>query len=57
MLPDGPRLSALKSAALVARVANGGNPVAQPGDLYGEATWSGLDGAAIAIRIDQIVGQ
>jgi hypothetical protein len=40
-------------------VANGGNPVAQPGDLYGEATWSGLDGTAkaIAIRIDQIVGQ
>jgi cytochrome c-type biogenesis protein CcmH len=59
MLPDGPGLSALKSAALVARVANGGNPVAQPGDLYGEATWSGLDGTAkaISIRIDQIVGQ
>ena len=59
MLPDGPRLSALKSAALVARVANGGNPVAQLGDLYGEATWSGLDGTPkpIAIRIDRIVGQ
>jgi cytochrome c-type biogenesis protein CcmH len=59
MLPDGPRLSTLKSAALVARVANGGNPVAQPGDLYGEATWSGLDGTAkaISIRIDEIVGQ
>jgi cytochrome c-type biogenesis protein CcmH len=59
MLPDGPGLSALESAALVARVANSGNPVAQPGDLYGEATWSGLDGAekAISIRIDQIVDQ
>jgi cytochrome c-type biogenesis protein CcmH len=59
MRPDGPRLSALKSAALVARVANGGNPVAQAGDLYGEASWKGAEDSArsISIRIDQIVGQ
>jgi cytochrome c-type biogenesis protein CcmH len=59
MLPDGLQLSALKSAALVARVAVSGNPVAQPGDLYGEASWSGLSSAErpISIRIDQVVGQ
>lgn len=59
MRPDGPRLSGLKSAALVARVANGGNPIAQPGDLYGEASWSDPEGkaTAVSIRIDRVVGQ
>lgn len=59
MLPGGPGLSALKSAALVARIAIAGNPVAQAGDLYGEATWSGLEGSgkAISIVIDQVVSQ
>jgi cytochrome c-type biogenesis protein CcmH len=57
MLPGGSGLAALKSAALVARVANGGNPVAQAGDLYGQASWSGLGatGETIAIVIDQVV--
>ncbi|MCL4791632.1 MAG: hypothetical protein KJ040_06215 [Gammaproteobacteria bacterium] len=59
MLPDGPGLAGLKSAALVARIANGGNPVAQPGDLYGEASWGGMDrtAAVSSIVIDQVVTQ
>ncbi len=57
MLPGGPGLAALKSAALVARIANGGNPVAQAGDLYGEASWGGMErsGGTISIVIDQVV--
>lgn len=59
MLPDGPGLAALKSAVLVGRIANAGNPVAQPGDLFGEAGWSPVDGNAgvVSIRIDQVVAQ
>ena len=59
MLPNGPGLAALKSAVLVARIANAGNPVAQPGDLYGEAGWSPADAKAgvVSIRIDQVVAQ
>jgi cytochrome c-type biogenesis protein CcmH len=59
MLPDGPGLASLKSAALVARIANAGNPVAQPGDLYGEARWSPVDtqGGVVSIQIDQVVAQ
>ena len=58
MLPGGPGLATLKSAALVARIAIGGNPVAQAGDLYGETTWNGMEGSskAISIVIDQVVG-
>lgn len=57
MLPGGPGLGALKSAALVARVANAGDPVAQAGDLFGQASWSGMGatGATISIVIDQVV--
>ena len=57
MLPGGPGLAAMKSAALVARVANAGNPVAQAGDLYGEASWGGMErsGGTISIVIDQVV--
>lgn len=57
MLPGGPGLAALKSAALVARIANAGNPVAQAGDLYGEASWGGMErsGGTISIVIDQVV--
>lgn len=57
MLPGGPGLAAVKSAALVARIANAGNPVAQAGDLYGEANWDGMgrSGGTISIVIDQVV--
>lgn len=57
MLPGGPGLAAVKSAALVARIANGGNPVAQAGDFYGEATWGGIEGSEgnISIVINQVV--
>ncbi|MBM4221910.1 MAG: hypothetical protein FJ170_08190 [Gammaproteobacteria bacterium] len=59
MLPDGPGLGALKSAALVARIAKAGNPVAQPGDLYGEAVWSpeNAEAGVVSIEIDQVVAR
>jgi cytochrome c-type biogenesis protein CcmH len=58
MLPGGPGFASLKSAALVARIANAGNPVAQPGDLYGEADWHPADSqtGVVSIQIDQVVG-
>ena len=41
---------------LVARVSNGGGPIAASGDLFGAVTWSAGDGnQAVAIVIDQIV--
>ena len=57
MLPGGPGLAAVKSAALVARIANAGNPVAQAGDFYGEAIWAGMEASrgTISIVIDQVV--
>jgi len=56
MLP-GRTLANVATATLVARVANGGDPIAKPGDIYGEAQWkrSDLTGGAVAIVIDQVV--
>lgn len=56
MLP-GRTLANVDAATLVARVANGGDPIAKPGDVYGEARWvRGQDGVGpVAIVIDQVV--
>ncbi|MBT8442305.1 MAG: hypothetical protein KJO76_07965 [Gammaproteobacteria bacterium] len=53
----GRTLSGLQSVELVARVSNGGGPIAASGDLYGEVIWNASDesGAAVDIMIDQIV--
>lgn len=53
MMP-GRSLSDVKAAAIVARVANGGDPLPQPGDLYGEARWQPGDGP-VQILIDRRV--
>jgi len=56
MLP-GKTLASLTAATLVARVANGGDPMARPGDVYGEARWQRGDGKAgpVSIVIDRVV--
>jgi len=55
MLP-GRSLAGLESATLVARVANGGDPIAKPGDVYGEAQWERSKSAeTLAIVIDRVV--
>ena len=56
MLP-GRTLANVATATLVARIANGGDPIAKPGDIYGEAQWkrSDLTRGAVAIVIDRVV--
>ena len=56
MLP-GRTLASLEEATLVARIANGGDPIAKPGDVYGEARWQRKAGGAgpVAIVIDRVV--
>jgi len=56
MLP-GRSLAAVETATVVARVANGGDPIARPGDLYGEGRWQRTDaaGAPVTILIDRVV--
>lgn len=56
MLP-GRSLANVTAATLVARVANGGDPIAKPGDVYGEARWQRGQGesAPVAIIIDRVV--
>ncbi len=58
MLP-GKTLSNVATATLVARIANGGDPIARPGDIYGEAQWDrgALTGRPVAILIDRVVKQ
>ena len=58
MLP-GRSLADIKTAKLVARIANGGNPIASPGDIYGEAQWRRGEGPAkpVQIVIDRVVAQ
>lgn len=53
----GRTLSALESVELVARVSNGGGPIAASGDLFGEVTWNAADDSngSVDIVIDQIV--
>lgn len=57
MLP-GRSLASVTAATLVARIANGGDPVARPGDLQGEARWQAGTGTVPGVRIliDQVVG-
>ena len=56
MLP-GKTLANVATATLVARIANGGNPIAKPGDIYGETQWkrSDVTGGAVAIVMDRVV--
>jgi cytochrome c-type biogenesis protein CcmH len=56
MLP-GKTLASVAAATLVARVANGGDPIARPGDAYGEARWQRSEGKAgpVSIVIDRVV--
>ncbi|MGI9329336.1 MAG: tetratricopeptide repeat protein [Gammaproteobacteria bacterium] len=53
MLP-GRTLSQLSRIKLIARVSNGGDALAQPGDVFGEALWVPGDGA-VNIVMDQVV--
>lgn len=56
MLP-GRSLANVATATLVARVANGGDPIARPGDIYGEAQWQREDQSGpVTIVIDRLVG-
>ena len=50
----GRNLSQLQKVRLIARVSNGGGAIAQPGDVFGEATWSPGEGP-VAIVMDQVV--
>jgi cytochrome c-type biogenesis protein CcmH len=56
MLP-GKTLASVVAATVVARVANGGDPIARPGDVYGEAQWQRGEGTAgpVSIVIDRVV--
>lgn len=56
MLP-GRTLDGIKAATLVARIANGGDPIAKPGDLYGDGRWQpeGVARQPVTIVIDQVV--
>jgi cytochrome c-type biogenesis protein CcmH len=56
MLP-GRTLASVATATLVARIANGGDPIAKPGDVYGEASWqrATVPGGPVAIVIDRVV--
>ena len=56
MLP-GRSLANVAAAKLVARIANGGNPIAKPGDVYGEAQWQrgAANGNPVVIVIDRVV--
>ncbi len=56
MLP-GRSLANVTGATLVARIANGGDPIAKSGDVYGEARWqrSAVSGNPVVIVIDRIV--
>ncbi|MFW2403766.1 MAG: tetratricopeptide repeat protein [Gammaproteobacteria bacterium] len=53
----GRTLSDLQEVELVARVSNGGGPIAASGDLFGEVIWNAADtsNASVDIVIDQIV--
>jgi len=56
MLP-GRTLASVVTATLVARIANGGDPIAKPGDVYGEAQWqrAAVPGGPVTIVIDRVV--
>ncbi|MFQ5635900.1 MAG: tetratricopeptide repeat protein, partial [Gammaproteobacteria bacterium] len=53
----GRSLQGLDTVELVARVSRGGDPIAAPGDLYGEAIWNAAANSErrVEIVIDRIV--
>ena len=58
MLP-GKSLSAISRIHLIARIANGGDPIAQSGDIFGEVYWTRGDDdgqtGAVSILMDKVV--
>lgn len=57
MLP-GQSLDTMDRVHLLARIANGGDPVAQPGDIFGEIFWTRADAEQpipVDIVMDQVV--
>ena len=58
MMVPGQSLSALERVKLTARVSNRGDPIAAPGDVYGEVLWTrGQPTAPIRIVLNSVVGQ
>lgn len=56
MLP-GRSLAGITGARINARVANAGDALARPGDIFGEADWTSEEGGAVSVVLDRIVGQ
>ncbi len=56
MLP-GRSLAGVKAARINARVANAGDALARPGDIFGEADWSSGASGPVSIVLDRVVGQ
>jgi hypothetical protein len=58
MLP-GRSLAAISRVHLIARIANGGDPIAQSGDIFGEVYWTRGDDDgqtdAVSILMDTVV--
>jgi cytochrome c-type biogenesis protein CcmH len=58
MMVPGQSLSSLARVKLTARVSMRGNPVAAPGDIYGEILWTrGQPSAPVRIVLNSVVGQ
>jgi len=55
MMP-GRTIASLPRVQLIARITNSGEPVAQPGDLFGERVWvaSEASGDGVSIVVDQV---
>ncbi len=55
MIPGG-MLSSLPRVQLIARITNSGEPVGQPGDLFGQMVWTAAEnsGQDVSIVVDQI---
>jgi cytochrome c-type biogenesis protein CcmH len=53
MVP-GRTLAGVQRAKVVARVANGGDPVARAGDVFGEADWTSSS-AEVSVVVDKVV--
>jgi cytochrome c-type biogenesis protein CcmH len=53
MLP-GRTLSGAREVEVVARISASGQPIAQPGDLYGAAQASAGDGVPVRVQIDRV---
>lgn len=53
MMPGRSLASLTQGGKVVARVANGGDPVPKPGDVFGEAPWKGEQ--SLAVTLNQVV--